>query len=472
MTTTLLNRNSTENVINLNNKDIDLNELFTLSYNFDMLKGVLTTILSQNKEAKKDYDDLKEKLEQKDKLIGNLEIKLVNSVRMLSEKLEEKTKDIEESLRQNNSNNEDSKNTNNRKLDDTVSALQSRIEKLELEDKKNKDRIVDLEAQVLDLSRLKDSVKKNENDVYDMSEKLYIYDSKFSKIERNITELTAKFNEINIFEVLKNKKKKKEKTNNDEKEEEEDNENENENEENTQSLDTYLLLLEGVKTSFTTRMDNTDNKLDLIHETLNRLNNEVLNHSRNIKNNSDKLVELDEVIDKLYKTLQDLKHSNLTPKDRDNKSKKSDEKDKAGGMLSLSDEKYDEILNRIKDLEEKLKNLESLNIGDYKAKDNLSVNTNAASSVGDDQQLRIKILEIEKHLKVLNLKEKEREETMNKKINNLNELLKKKVDLDAFYNYSEEVDILKRKLEEFKQEYKNLVEGKIMEEITWLKKKI
>jgi hypothetical protein len=81
-------------------------------------------------------------------------------------------------------------------------------------------------------------------------------------------------------------------------------------------------------------------------------------------------------------------------------------------------------------------------------------------------------VEIEKQLKVINIKYKENEDNFNKKINIVNDALKNKLDKDTFYTFSEEVDIIKKKLEEFKQEYHNTVILNILENFNWMKKKV
>ena len=57
------------NEINFEGEDIDLNKIFQLSYNFDLLKNVLGKILTEQKKTKSDINKLNEQNEEKNKKI-------------------------------------------------------------------------------------------------------------------------------------------------------------------------------------------------------------------------------------------------------------------------------------------------------------------------------------------------------------------------------------------------------------------
>jgi uncharacterized coiled-coil DUF342 family protein len=53
--------------------DIDLNALFNLNYNFDLLKGIIETLLKNQGALQKQLDELYSSNEDKDKIIQDLE---------------------------------------------------------------------------------------------------------------------------------------------------------------------------------------------------------------------------------------------------------------------------------------------------------------------------------------------------------------------------------------------------------------
>ena len=65
------------NLYAVENIDIDLNSLFNLTYNFDLLKKTLEAILTNQKNNSQHIKDLQEKLEEKDKKIEEIEDKLM-----------------------------------------------------------------------------------------------------------------------------------------------------------------------------------------------------------------------------------------------------------------------------------------------------------------------------------------------------------------------------------------------------------
>lgn len=53
--------------------DIDLNALFNLNYNFDLLKGIIETLLKNQGALQKQLDEIYSSNEEKDNIIQNLE---------------------------------------------------------------------------------------------------------------------------------------------------------------------------------------------------------------------------------------------------------------------------------------------------------------------------------------------------------------------------------------------------------------
>ena len=53
--------------------DIDLNSLFNLNYNFDLLKGIIETLLQNQGALQRQFDDLYTSNDEKDKLIEKMQ---------------------------------------------------------------------------------------------------------------------------------------------------------------------------------------------------------------------------------------------------------------------------------------------------------------------------------------------------------------------------------------------------------------
>lgn len=130
MTTTLINKDS-RTIVLVDNNELDLNDVFHLNYNFDVLKKILTTLLSSQKANEEEISNLNKNLEAKDKMIGNLELKLINSIRILSEKIEDKSKEIEDMARSSNEKNSNSSKDTIKKLEDKIANLTNKVDLLE-----------------------------------------------------------------------------------------------------------------------------------------------------------------------------------------------------------------------------------------------------------------------------------------------------------------------------------------------------
>jgi len=94
--------------------DIDLNALFNLNYNFDLLKGIIETLLKNQGAIQNQLDEMYTSNEDKDKLIENMqnEIKFLkeNTVKKIDfEKLESEVSDIKQHLKKSDKNIEECK---------------------------------------------------------------------------------------------------------------------------------------------------------------------------------------------------------------------------------------------------------------------------------------------------------------------------------------------------------------------------
>ena len=61
---------------------LDLNNLFNLSYNFDLLKKVIENLLVGNKSMNQKVNDITTKLEKKDEMISKQALNLINKIRL------------------------------------------------------------------------------------------------------------------------------------------------------------------------------------------------------------------------------------------------------------------------------------------------------------------------------------------------------------------------------------------------------
>ena len=85
--------------------DIDLNNLFNLNYNFDLLKGIIETLLKNQEAIQKQLDEVYSSNFDKDKIIENIEnqIKLVKELyvdKNTFKNLESEVNELKEHLKQ------------------------------------------------------------------------------------------------------------------------------------------------------------------------------------------------------------------------------------------------------------------------------------------------------------------------------------------------------------------------------------
>lgn len=81
-------------------KDIDLNSLFSLNYNFDLLKTILAELLANNKMLNKHIDDLNKKIDSNEKKfnaeITNIHNKYDTVLVNINNKLDKHDEDIKD----------------------------------------------------------------------------------------------------------------------------------------------------------------------------------------------------------------------------------------------------------------------------------------------------------------------------------------------------------------------------------------
>ena len=97
-----------------NVENLDLNSLFNLSYNFDLLKGIIEALLKRQKNIQKQLDTVFENERDKDKQIETLkkEIQVIRKTyvnREMMKPIENDLRDIKEHLKKHDSEISDSK---------------------------------------------------------------------------------------------------------------------------------------------------------------------------------------------------------------------------------------------------------------------------------------------------------------------------------------------------------------------------
>ena len=77
--------------------DIDLNALFNLNYNFDLLKGIIETLLQNQGALQRQLDDMYASNEEKDKTIEKMEedIKLLKDAKVNRTEFKKLTTEVE-----------------------------------------------------------------------------------------------------------------------------------------------------------------------------------------------------------------------------------------------------------------------------------------------------------------------------------------------------------------------------------------
>ena len=466
---------------NNQNETIDMNQLFNLNYNFDLLKTILTGLMKQNKTLESQLNELRDKTDQKDKIIQNLDSKLVSSVRSLTDKIEEKSKELEENQIKLFKDEEAEKSKfgiNKFKQDEKFNDLYKKIEQLQQEDNNNKSRIQSLENSLNDLNKLNlkeiaNSTKTQTNELSETREKAFELESKVNKLENGLENINIKLAEINIFESLKlSLGDAKDGAKGD--------------------LSSYIVLIEGLKKSVYQKFEFTDSKLESIQDVNNKLKLENGLLGRKVENLLSDEVENKNQLENNTRMINELKTQINSLNISSDPSNRKSNKNKSSGKDQMQDlSKYKELLERIEAIKEEIIELQKMRDADdpnSKIKqDNNQVgiiNTDESSTevrvVRENKdnnnlqinQLKQKIIDLEKSLKIMNIREKENEESINKKFTNLTEQLKDKVISDDFYKLNDNINALNSQIDMLKERFSMFDEKTMLSEILWMKKKV
>lgn len=80
--------------------EIDLNSIFNLNYNFDLLKNIIDALIKNQKEQKKAINDIKNDLEKKNNIVYSLQKEVVDMSIELKKNDPEKLKELEQKKKQ------------------------------------------------------------------------------------------------------------------------------------------------------------------------------------------------------------------------------------------------------------------------------------------------------------------------------------------------------------------------------------
>lgn len=458
--------------------EIDLNQLFNLNYNFDLLKSLIANLLKSNKSNELQIEELKDRLDSKDKQVSNLESKLVSNIRSLGEKMEEKTKEIEENVSRTMNEEESSrakKSVAKFKQEEMIVELHKRIESLENESKLSKENMNTLEYYLNEMKKLnlKDTqkeVKDNSDSINELKQENQMIQERLMKINKSIENMNVKLTEINIFDTLKAS---------------------NKDGEGSQDISAYLLLVESLKKSVFQKFEFTDNKIEQVQDAINKLRIENSSNLKKIDVLSSDKVEANNKIEELRRNILDQKIliNGLSMPAQALK-----------GISSQSDLGSDEISKKLKELSDKVESLLSIDTSPIsntnqtnlkgnnlnmesevpaailKSSQNL-INIQGNSNPGTDDHAaslnyKHKFNEIEKNIKIIIIREKEKDEQINKKFEALANTLKTKISADDFLKLSDMFSGLEIKTEMLIERFSHFDEKALSSDLSWVKKKI
>lgn len=499
--------------------DIDLNQIFTLNYNFDLLKTILSGLIKQNKSMENQLVEIKERINDKDKQIIMLDSKLTSSIKgvvdRIDERINDKIKDFEDSLlkekekeqagntKENHMIKEEKEEKARLSLDllkpnENSHDLLKKINELYEKDKEKQEKIDQIQREVLDIKSMNLFNLKEKTDV--LQEKVQYQEENnlentkiINKFQKEIENLKVKLDEVNIFESFKMTSS-------------------NSNDPSG-DISKYFVLIEGLKKSVFQKFEYTDGKIETIQEGLNRVkldlgiyskkNENLLSDSIEMK---DKIYELDrnsnenkgnisKILVQISNLSNEISNSTLGRQGKSIKNEDFEEENR-------KEEEIQELKNRITSLEDELtsfkntmlpnsnkksyKNMASSDSLGHSLSDKRQSNFNLVNVNKDEKnvsnsnlinpslasQLKNKITELEKNIRILTLKDKEKEEMFNKKLKTIIENISSKVSMDDFYKLNDMISNINSQLEVIKERLSGIDEKTILGEIAWIKKKI
>ena len=455
------------------NNDTDLNNLFTLNYNFDVLKTILSSLLKQNKYTQEQLTELTNRLNTKDQQISQLENQL-NSNKIANERIN----DIEDKLLVLFKDREANKNK------DSIQKLENdeifkRIEEIEKE----------LENTNIKMSKLKTALSSNKlssnnaEEAHDNNEKIQDLEDKQNKLEKLIENLSLKVEEVNILDNIKPDTIENDNSN------VVDHDNvDNENKHSIGNNRSYYYLIESIKKTNNMKFGFVDDKIDRLTETQSKLKLENGILTKKLDSSQVEISSIKSKFEDMTKQFNELKAQftsfTLNMSHRTSKIMPGPGNSNQNN-LDLS--KYKELSDRIDNLEEEIINIiknEPLNnekdkdisiqrnsMYNINHKDDLSISTNP-SITNQHNQVKMRLLDIDKSIKLIQLKQNESDENILKKIKYIHDQLKGKVNTDDLVKINENINNFNSEIFLIKERFSSFDEKALLNEVSFIKKKV
>lgn len=227
--------------------NIDLNSLFSLTYNFELLKQVIEALLLGNKDLNKKVKDLEDKSNNNNDFL-NLEKKINN----IKNEYDEKLNSIYSRLQ---------------KSEENISNINIKLNKINFDDD--------------DFNDLKNKVKKNTLNIHTHNEQIEDIYSRIKELDSKIKEIETKISNINISPIIEN------------------------NNNSLSDMEKFLQMLESIKTTFNSKFNSigekvNKNKLDIdsVKIDIDELNKNSHYFKENINILFDKIEELKKLINR------------------------------------------------------------------------------------------------------------------------------------------------------------------------------
>lgn len=462
-------------------KDIDLNSLFTLTYNFDNLKIIFQDLLEKQNISNDLIRELDKKIEEKDKAIQDLTDQTKRINLHLNISLDRDETEKKEIVRDRPT--EDLEKVNDRifALEKSVENNENLIKDIEKDNSKNKNKIKEMENQNYQLNLrveelefklnntkpdkrsndVMDLVRENTQNIDDLKDSLGEKDKIIKNLQKSLEELSLKFSEINIFESLKFYNRPK-----NEDDEEEENQKPNFDEAK------IFLMIESLKNSTTQKFQFIDQRNQATDDILSKIKADIQNLS---KRNELFAAHGDEIDSKILNinTYVESLSINISKLDRNFNERMGNDID---NIRDYIDKKVDELKDALEQFDSTMNNQIKLILKERQEeeikKEEEKSEKNETFKSDDLNQIRNKISDLEKNYKLLLIKNTEFYDKNSKDLADLEDLINKKEDKEMVDRLRDRIDKLVNKFNQI--DNLNLEEelGSLKEDVAWLKKRL
>ena len=387
--------------------NLDLNNLFNLSYSFEGLKILLTSIA-------KNQDKMLQKIKQ---LENNQKLNEKNNIKFIPQKIVE-TKKVEDKNHANE--NKEAMNTNSDKDKDIynnflISDLTNRISNLEDQYRNIRSFIPQYQEQ--DPRTLNDILDEHKSNLNDLNENIKGINNNISNMKESMENMQLKVMDFSIFEVFKDKNI-------------------------TADVDVAELLIKALENKMNEKFKFNDEKIKKDEQDIMKLKTELTNiknssnfQTKNLSYIKEEILSIQKNIEQLRTNTSDniMKNKELIRKLREKNNASSKEFSESMSSINIKINSFEEKINKL--LEEfenikKEKNMESSNLEQE--------NVKHEDFIIFQDNIQKKCTHLEKKLQILSesIKTKELEE----KIYQLNrELQNKKPSAQEYFSLNEQV---------------------------------